>query len=188
MNPGHAERPAGSPAAGEPAFLAVGKVRRPHGVSGDVLVEIYTDFPERLRPNAIVYAGETHLPLTISRQRFHNDGTLLAFDGFSTPEQVGRFRNHVLYIKKAEAEELPEGEYYFHQLLGLSVIDETGEPLGEVTEIMETGANDVYVVTNDAGRELLLPAIAEVILSVDMDSKTMQVHLLPGLLDNGDLD
>jgi 16S rRNA processing protein RimM len=186
--PGHAEIPAGSPAAGEPAFLAVGKVRRPHGVSGDVLVEIYTDFPERLLPKALVYAGENHLPLTISRQRSHNDGVLLAFDGFSTPEQVGRFRNQILYIKSTQAEELPEGEFYFHQLLGLSVLDENGETLGEVTEIMETGANEVYVVTNDAGRELLLPAIAEVILDVNLASRSMKVHLLPGLLDNGDLD
>jgi 16S rRNA processing protein RimM len=188
MAPGHAERPAGSPAAGEPAFLAVGKVRRPHGVAGDVLVEVYTDFPERLQPEATVYAGENHLPLTISRRRSHNDGVLLGFEGFSTPEQVGRFRNHILYIKSEDAEELPEGEYYFHQLLGLSVFDETGEPIGKVTEIMETGANDVYVVTNEAGLEFLLPAIGEVILDVNLASKSMKVHLLPGLLDNGDLD
>jgi 16S rRNA processing protein RimM len=186
--PGHADRPAGSPAAGEPAFLVVGKVRRPHGVAGDVLVEIYTDFPERLQVKAVVYAGEKHLPLTINRQRFHNDGVLLGFDGFSTPEQAGRFRNQILYIKTEEAAELPNGEYYFHELLGLSVKDETGEDLGEVTEIMQTGANDVYVVTNEAGRELLLPAISEVILEVDLVSKSMKVHLLPGLLDNGDLD
>jgi 16S rRNA processing protein RimM len=186
--PEHAELPAGSPAAGEPAFLAVGKVRRPHGVTGYVLVEIYTDFPERLRPQAMVYAGEQHLPLTIKQQRSHNDGVLLAFEGFSTPEQVGRFRNQILYIKSSETEGLPAGEYYFHELLGLCALDENDELLGEVTEIMETGANDVYVVTNDSGRELLLPAIPEVVLNVDLVSKSMKVHLLPGLLDNGDLD
>jgi 16S rRNA processing protein RimM len=183
---GHAERPAGPPAAGEPAFWAVGKVRRPHGVAGDVLVEVYTDFPDHLQPKAKVYAGEGHLPLTIRRQRFHNDGVLLAFEGFITPEQVGRFRNQVLYIPAADASELPEGEYYYHELLGLSVVDEAGEPLGEVTEIMQTGANDVYVVTNDAGREILLPAIAEVILEVDQVLKKMKVHLLPGLVEGGD--
>jgi 16S rRNA processing protein RimM len=186
--PGHAEIPAGSPAAGEPAFLAVGKVRRPHGVTGNVLVEIYTDFPERLRPKTMVYAGANHLPLTISQNRSHHNGALLAFDGFTTPEQVGRFRNQILYVKSAQTEELPEGEFYFHELIGLSVLDENDEPLGEVTEIMETGANDVYVVTNDSGRELLLPAIPEVILDVDTASKSIKVHLLPGLLDNGDLD
>jgi 16S rRNA processing protein RimM len=188
MMHGHAERPAGSPAAGEPAFLAVGKVRRPHGVTGDVLVEIVTDFPERLQPKVMVYAGEDQTPLIINRKRPHSNGLLLGFEGYSTPEQVGRFRNQILYIKSTDAEELPEGEYYFHQLVGLSVLDENGELLGEVTEIIETGANDVYVVTNDAGCELLLPAIGEVILGVDKKTRSMKVHLLPGLADNGDLD
>jgi 16S rRNA processing protein RimM len=186
--PGHADRPAGSPAAGEPAFLAVGKVRRSHGVVGDVLVEIYTDYPERLRSGKTVYAGENHFPLTICRQRSHNIGTLLAFNGFTTPEQVGRFRNQILYIKMAKTAVLPEGEYYFHDILGLSVSDESGESLGEVTEIIETGANDVYVVTSNNGHELLLPAITEVVLDVNLASKSMKVHLIPGLLDNDDLD
>jgi 16S rRNA processing protein RimM len=126
--------------------------------------------------------------LTIRRQRIHNDGILLAFDGFTTPEQVGRFRNQILYIEVADAMELPEGEYYHHELLGLSVLDETGASLGRVTEIMQTGANDVYVVTDEAGKEILLPAIAEVILDVDLDTKIIKVHLLPGLLEEGDRD
>ena len=184
--PEHAERPAGSPAAGEPAFLVVGKIRRPHGVSGDVLVEVYTDHPERLQAGGKVYAGENHLPLTISRQRSHNDGILLGFEGLSTPEQVGRFRNQVLSISTADAIELADDEYYFHELMGLSVLDETGDLLGEVTEIIETGANDVYVVTNQAGREVLLPAISDVILDIDLGKKQMKVHLLPGLMDNLD--
>jgi 16S rRNA processing protein RimM len=186
--PGHAKRPAGSPAVGGPAFLAVGKVRRPHGVTGDVLVEVYTDFPERLQPKAVVYAGEAHIPLTIQRQRIHNDGILMAFDGYTTPEQVGRFRNQSLYIAVAEAVELPEGEFYYHELLDLSVLDESGKLLGKVTEIMQTGANDVYVVTDEAGHEILLPAIADVVLDVDLDLKTMKVHLLPGLVEDGDRD
>ena len=186
--PGDSERPAGSPAAGGPAFLVIGKIRRPHGVDGAVLVEVYTDFPERLQPKAIIYAGEAHIPLTIRRQRIHNDGILLAFDGFTTPEQVGRFRNQNLYIVVADTMELPEGEFYYYELLGLSVIDETGAFLGKVSEIMQTGANDVYVVTNEAGHEILLPAIAEVILDVDLASKIMQVHLLPGLVEEGDRD
>jgi 16S rRNA processing protein RimM len=180
--PGHVKGSAGSPPAGEPAFLAVGKVRRPHGVAGAVLVEVFTDFPDRLQTKAVVYAGETHIPLTIRRQRNHNDGILLEFEDFITPEQVGRFRNQILYIVLADAVDLPEGEFYYHELLGLSVLNETGESLGKVTEIMQTGANDVYVVTNDAGNEILLPAIAEVILDVDLDSKIIKVHLLPGLV------
>jgi len=152
------------------------------------LVEVYTDFPDRLQPKAVVYAGEDHIPLTIRRQHTHNDGILLAFDGITTPEQVGRFRNQILYIFAADAMELPEGKFYYHELLGLSVVDEKGESLGKVTEIIQTGANDVYVVTNETGRETLLPAIAEVILDVDLDSKKMKVHLLPGLVDDEDRD
>jgi len=186
--PGHSKKTAGSPAAGGPEFLAVGKIRRPHGVAGDVLVDVYTDFPERMQPKAVVYAGEDHLPLTIRRHRNHNDGMLLAFDSFTTPEQVGRFRNQILYIVVADAMELPEGEFYYHELLGLVVTDEKGESLGKVTEIMQTGANDVYVVTDAAGHEILLPAIAEVVLDVDLDSKKMKVHLLPGLVEDGDRD
>jgi len=180
-----AERPAGSPAEGEPAFLAVGKVRRPHGVAGEVLVEIYTDFPEHLQPKVIVYAGQKHHPLTILSQRAHKSGLLLAFVGFSTPEQVGQFRNQILYVETTGSSELPEGVYYYHELIGMSVLDENGTALGEVTEIMKTGANDVYVVTNTAGHELLLPAISDVVLDVDLASKSMKVHILPGLMDDG---
>jgi 16S rRNA processing protein RimM len=186
--PGKPKGKADSPTANEPAFLAVGKVRRPHGLSGDVLVEIYTDFPERLQTKAVIYAGESHIPLTIRRQRIHNDGILLAFEEFTTPEQVGRFRNQILFIVGTDAVELPEGEFYHHQLLGLSVLDESGEFLGKVTEIIQTGANDVYVVTDEAEKEILLPAIAEVILDVDLDTKIIKVHLLPGLVEEGNHD
>jgi 16S rRNA processing protein RimM len=180
---GHAARPAGSPTAGEPAFIAVGKVRRPHGVTGEFVVEIYTDFPERLKPGKVLYAGEKHNPVTIRSERVHAEGLLMAFEGYSTPEQVGRFRNQILYIPKAERSDLPEGEFYYDELLGLRVVDETGNLLGELTEIMETGANDVYVVTDSKGKELLLPAISEVVLDIDLPGGMMKVHLLPGILD-----
>ena len=180
--PGRAESPAGSPAAGEPAFLMVGKIRRPHGVAGDALVEIYTDFPERLQTDTEVYIGEDHLPMKIRRRRVHNEGLLLAFENITTPEQVGRFRNQFLYTSRKKAPKLSKGEYYQFQLLDLAVEDEAGKPLGKITEIIETGANDVYAVTDESGHEILLPAIAEVILDVDLDRKTMRVHLLPGLI------
>ncbi len=180
--PRHVERPAGSPAAGEPAFLEVGKVRRPHGVSGDVLVEIHTNFPERLIAGVEVFLGEAHLPLTIRRRREHNDGLLLAFENYTTPDQVGRFRNQSLYQARKRAPKLSSCEYYHHQLLGLDVQKEDGTFLGKITGILETGANDVYEVTDEAGREMLLPAISEVILHVDLALGKIKVHLLPGLL------
>jgi 16S rRNA processing protein RimM len=179
---GPKEKPAGSPTAGEPAFLVVGKVRRPHGVHGEVVAEIFTDFPERLRPKSAIYLGEKHVKLIIASQRPHNEGLLLGFKGITTPEKAGRYRNQILSIAESEASELPKGEFYFHDLLDMEVVDEAGNLLGTLTEILETGANDVYVVTDSAGRELLLPAISEVVLDVDLDTKTMKVRLLPGLV------
>ncbi|MEW6093743.1 MAG: ribosome maturation factor RimM [Chloroflexota bacterium] len=176
-------RPAGSLKSGEPAFLAAGKVRRPHGVRGEVVVELYTDFPERLCPRTQVYLGEKHLPLTLRSARSHNEGLLLGFEGIDTPEAAGHYRNQVLYIAAKSLPDLAAGEHYFHQLIGLNVADEDGNLLGILTEIVETGANDVYVVTGADGKELLLPAIPSVVLDVDLPAKTMKVHLLPGLVE-----
>jgi 16S rRNA processing protein RimM len=108
----------------------------------------------------------------------------LGFENITTPEEAGRYRNQVLSILTSEAHALQEGEYYFHDLLGLRVINETGKSLGTLTEIMETGANDVYIVTDPAGTELLIPAIPDVVLDVDLNAKKMMVRLLPGLMDD----
>lgn len=177
------KRTAGSPTAGEPAYIAIGKVRRPHGVAGEAVVELYTDFPGRLHPDAVVYAGEKHIPLTIRDSRHHNEGLILAFYDISIPEDIGRYRNHVLYVTASERQSLPEGEYYHDELLGLYVVDEFGNSLGILTDILLTGANDVYVVKDAQGGEILLPAIAEVVLDVDLALKAMKVHLIPGLVE-----
>lgn len=180
---GKKEPPAGSLKTGEPAFLAAGKIRRPHGVRGDILLELYTDFPERLQPGKTVYLGEKHQQVTIRSQRTHKDGLLLGFDGYDTPEAAGPLRNQTLYVTREDSPELPEGEYYFHELIDLDVLEENGTRLGNLTEIIETGANDVYVVTSSSGSEILLPAIPDVIKEVDIKARRMTVHLLPGLLE-----
>ena len=176
--------PAGSPTAGGPVFLAVAKVRRPHGVHGELVVEIITDYPERLQPGKTVYVGSENKPLTISTRRSHNEGLILGFEDITTPEEAGKYRNRVLSILASEAHALQEGEYYFHDLLGLRVINESGESLGTLTEIIETGANDVYIVMDPEGTELLIPAIPDVVLDVDLNAKKMMVRLLPGLMDD----
>jgi 16S rRNA processing protein RimM len=180
---GDKEQPADPSTAGGPAFLVVGKVRRPHGVHGDVVVEIYTDSPEKIFPEKIVFLGEQHDKLIIARRRSHNEGMLLGFEGVSSPEQAGRFRNQIVSIASFETPRLPEGQYYFHELVDLQVVDEDGNNLGRLTEVIETGANDVYVVNDSNGHELLLPAIPDVLLKVDLASKIIKVHLLPGLDD-----
>ena len=103
--------------------------------------------------------------------------------GINTPEDAGKYRNWIVYVSAKGLPALKKGDYYFHELIGMNVFDETGNRLGELTSIIETGANDVYVVNGDSGTEILLPAIKEVILSVDVERHLMHVHLLPGLLD-----
>jgi 16S rRNA processing protein RimM len=166
-----------------PEYLAVGKLRRPHGLRGEIIMEIMTDFPERVQEGVLLYAGESRLNLQIRSSRPHNKVMLLSFEGYDTPEAVGELRNQVVYVRAADRPPLPEGEYYHHELLGLRVIDEDGQQLGEIKGILETGgANDVYQVRTHDGRELLIPDIEDVVLEIDLEAGEMRVHLLPGLL------
>lgn len=176
------EHSTGSSGLGEPEFLAVGKLRRPHGVRGEMQMDVLTDFPERLKPGVTVYLGEHHEPHRIHNIRGHDQALLVTFDGYQNPEGVGVFRNTMVYVRVNELPPLPDGEYYHHQLLDLQVFREDGEYLGILAEILVTGANDVYVIETDDGTEILLPAINDVIREIDLERGQIRVHLLPGLL------
>ncbi len=178
----HLEQPAGSPGKGEPVFLVIGKLRRPHGVQGEVIMDILTDFPERLKKGLVVFVSQDHHPETIRSLRQHGKALLVAFQGYSTPEEVGVLRNELVYVRADDRPPLEEGEYYHHQLLGLRVVDEFGEFLGILAQILDTRANDVYVVRPQSGPEILLPAIESVILAIDLEQGEIRVHLLPGLI------
>lgn len=172
----------GSPDPGEPLFLVVGKIHRPHGVKGDVIMEVITDFPERLRVGTVVYVGDQHTPMVIRGRRKSNTSLLINFNEYKDPESAAVLRNQLVYVRADDRPALPEGEYYLHQLLGLQVISEEGQLLGKLVQILETGANDVYIVRPETGAEVLLPAIPDVIKRVELDAGRMVVHLLPGLL------
>jgi 16S rRNA processing protein RimM len=174
--PNSPQESTGSPRSGEPLFLVVGKLRRPHGVNGEIIMEVETDFPERLRRGKTIYVGEEHMPLKIKTIRPQNQARLLSFEEYTDCDQVGVLRNSMVYVKAADLPRLPEGEYYFHQLIDLKVVDEKGQELGVLTEILETGANDVYVVTNAAGVELLFPAIDDVLLGVDLEKHEIKLR------------
>jgi len=174
--------PAGSPGEGEPVFLVVGKLRRPHGVRGEIQMDIVTDFPERLAAGVTVFIGEDHQPTRISSCRWHQDSMLVAFHGISDRDEAGILRNCLVYVRADEIPPLEEGEYYHHELIGLGVREDIGTYLGVVTGILETGANDILVVTSENGAEALLPMIDEVVLNVDLKEGEVLVHLLPGLL------
>ena len=173
----------GSP-DGEPVYLVVGFLRRAHGVHGEIILDLHTDFPERLRSGKKLFIGEERKPMTLSDSRPHAKGMLLKFKGIETPEEAGQLRNQWVYVKATELPKLPEGKIYQHELFGFAVVDEDGNALGELVEIIETGANDVYVVRSESGKEILLPAIPSVILEADSTQRVMRVHLLEGLVDD----
>lgn len=174
------EKESGSP-KGESIYLAIGFLRRPHGVMGEMIMDLHTDFPERIKPGRKVYLGDKHESVTLGSVRTHANGMLVKIRGFDDPESAGRFRNHWVYVKSSEVPSLPAGQVYKYELIGLDVIDDAANPLGKIAEVLETGANDVYIVRDDK-KEILLPAIPEVILKVDMETKVMTVHLIDGLI------
>jgi 16S rRNA processing protein RimM len=162
-------------------LLSSEQLGRPHGVTA-MQMEVLTDFPERLQPGVILYVGPQHQPLRLKSRRWHDRMMLVAFEGYSVREEAAPLRNQLVQVHADDRPPLPDGEYYQHQLLGLRVVNESNQLLGQLVEILETGANDVYVVRDPAGAQVLLPAIDEVILGVDLARGEMRVHLLPGLL------
>lgn len=164
-----------------PQLLAVGRVLRPHGVRGDLLLEVLTDFPEHLAEVDTVYVGEAATAHRVADVRFHRGQLLLRLAGCADRDAADRFRGQLVQIGATTAKPLPPGQYYWHQIIGLAVFTEEGEALGHITEILETGANDVYVVKGPEGQELLLPALKSVLKAVDLEAKRMTVRLLEGL-------
>jgi 16S rRNA processing protein RimM len=172
----------GSPTSGEPEFLVIGKLGRPHGVRGEILMHVYTDFPERIQPQATFFVGPQYQLLKLTKRRQHAQGLLVMFAGYPNREKVAELRNQLVHVRTSDRPPLEEGEYYHHQLLGLEVIAEDGKSLGTLASILETGANEVYVVRDQGGAEVLIPAIKSVILDIDLHQEKIRVHLLPGLL------
>lgn len=180
---------AGSHTSGEPAFLAVGKLRHAHGVHGEMLMEVWTDFPERIQPGMVLYLEAGNDQLCLIKRRMHNRGLLLTFEGYTSPELVGQFRNQVLYVRADDLPPLAEGEYYHHQLIGMKAMRDDGIPLGVVTEILETGASDVLVVHPESGADVLVPMAGSFIRAVDLARRELTIHLIPGMMaEEAELD
>ena len=163
--------------------MAVGKLRRPHGLRGELQMDVLTDFPERLVPGVTLYLGPDHQSMRLRSRRWHDQALLVAFEGCQTPEQAGEYRNLLVSVRADDRPALPEGEYYHHQLIGLRAVTEEGQLLGTVREILVTGANEVYVVLPEDGPEILLPGIEQVVLGIDPEKQEMRVRLLPGLIE-----
>lgn len=173
----------GSSPSDEPVFVLIGKFRRPHGIRGEIRMTVLTDFPELIAPGQVIYAGERYRAYTVREIRWHGGDMLVSLKELPDRTAVEIFRNVMVYMKSEDMPELPEGEYFVHQLVGMEVITDEGEKLGKLKEILITGANDVYLVESPEGKELLLPAIEDVVLNIDQDKAQILVHIIPGLLD-----
>ncbi len=167
---------AGSELVHEPAFLVLGKLRRAHGVQGEIALEVQTRMLELLEPESIVYVGEEHQVLTIEKSRWKQDLLLLKFFGIDDRTNVSVLTNELVYIKADELPTLTDDEFYFHDLLGLEVVFTSGEIIGVLEEILETGANDVFLVRDQAGKEVLIPVVEEFIIDVDIENGKILVE------------
>ena len=176
-------RGSGKRRAPEPRFLAVARVIKPWGVRGDLKLEVLTDFPDRLTRLTRVYIGPETVPYTVAHFRWHSGELLLRLTDVGDRNAAELLRDQLVQIARQDAVELSPGQFYEHQIIGLKVVTEDGEPLGQVVEVLATGANDVYVVQGPRG-EVLLPARIEVVRTIDLDAGTMTVTLLPGLVED----
>jgi 16S rRNA processing protein RimM len=164
-----------------PDYLVVAYVLGPHGVSGELKCRIVTDFPERFRPGMRVFIGQTPAPRVVREARVVGADVLLRLDGIDDRTAGEQFRGADVLVAQEDAVELPEGQFFWHQVIGLRTEDTSGQPLGTVSAILPTGANEVYVVRGPLG-EILVPAIKQVVKLIAPDEGRIVVDPLPGML------
>lgn len=158
----------------DPEQLIVGQIVAAHGKGGEFRLAPIANHPEQLETLKTIYLGDDREPHRVRRVRVNGGEVVVKVAGFAGPDDVLARKGWLVRIDTADAIPLPEGEYYHYQLIGLDVFDEAGEPLGRLAQVIETGANDVYVVIGPVG-ELLLPAIEQVIRAVDVEARRMVV-------------
>lgn len=164
-------------------YLETGKIVGTHGIKGMTRVQVWADDNEFLGQFKFVYTDENgNGKLEISRVQPHGTVALVAFKGVNTIEQAEKLRGTVIYINRNDAK-LPEGRYFITDLLGCEVFDaDTNELLGKITDVSETGANDVWHITRDS-KEYLVPAIADVIVTVDTENEKAVIRPMKGIFD-----
>jgi len=169
-------------AAGKDRVI-IGKVGKPHGVRGEVNVYPLTDFPERFDDLDEVAVGEA--ALTIERLKWQGGRLVVSFRGVDSRESAAELTGEFLSLPRDKAAPLDEGEYYVFDIVGLKAYDESGNFLGEVREVLTTGANDVYAVADGSGKELLIPALKQVVRKIDLAAGKMIVRPLPEYESDG---
>ena len=166
-------------------FLRVGVISSTHGIRGEVKVYPTTDDPERFLDldEVILDTGREHKILEIEGVKFFKNQVILKFNGYDNINDIEKYLKKDLLVDREHAVELGENENFIADLIDMEVVTDEGKVLGTLTDVIETGANDVYAVKTPEGKEILLPAIRDCILDVNVDEKRMTVHVMEGLLD-----
>ena len=161
----------------EPEFLVAGKLRKSHGLKGEMWIEVLMDFPELFDREISAFIGEKYKKVAIKSFRFAGKLGLILFEGYENPESLRSFNNAYLYFESKYFPKLQNEEFYHHELIGLEVKNNLGDVVGTLTKILVIGANDVYVITPYEGNEdILIPAIESVIQKIDIESKVMIIN------------
>lgn len=165
-------------------YLEIGQIVNTFGIKGMVKVKPFTDNIKRFDKLEKVYIKnkEGKKEYKIEEVKYHKNMVLIKFVGIENPEEANLLRESYLLVDRETEEPLEEGTYYIVDMIGLEVYTDKGENLGILEDIFNTGSNDIYVVKNELGKQILLPAIKEVIKQVDMENKKITVHLIPGLI------
>lgn len=172
----------------EEKWFNVGKIVNTHGVKGEVRVLSTTDFPEeRYKVGNILYLFQNEkskpIEVKIKTHRFHKTFDLLSFEGLGSINDVEKYKNYVIRVPENQLTDLDEGEYYFHEIIGCFVVTDQGDELGTITEILETGANDVWIVKRKNKKDALIPFIDDVVKEIDVEEKRIVISLMEGLID-----
>lgn len=163
----------------------VGVITSTHGIKGEVKVFPTTDNVKRFKKNMeiILDTGKENIQLTVESVKFFKQFVILKFKGIDNINDIEKYKTKSLYVTRANAVRLRKDEYFIADLLGVDVWEDNDEKLGVLKDVIETGANDVYAITLEDGKELLIPAIKECILDVDVENRKMTVHVMDGLRD-----
>ncbi|RYM07202.1 ribosome maturation factor RimM [Sporolactobacillus sp. THM7-7] len=169
-------------------WLYVGKIVNTHGIKGEVRVISATDFPEeRFAEGATLYVRDEktaiYHPLVVAAYRRHKQFDCLTFKSYDSIDQAQQLKGQSIYVSKDQLSDLPDGDFYYHEIIGADVVTDTGQSLGKVKEILSPGANDVWVIQTK-GKDVLLPYISDVVKTVDTKNNKITVHLIPGLIDD----
>ena len=165
-------------------YLEIGQIVNTFGIKGQVKVVPFTDDITRFEQlkNVYIVNKKSKIEVEIEQVKYHKDMVLVKFKGLDKIEDVEIYKNSYLEIDRKDGKPLEKGEYYIVDLIGLDVISDEGQNLGKVDDIYNTGSNDIYVVKDELGKQLLLPAIKDVIKEVDLNNKKIIVHLIDGLI------